>query len=404
MKILFSLSEATETIRHNKFRTFLTMLGMNIGVGAIIAIISIGLMARTSIMEGVGELGAALIIVQPEYKSYDDQERPLRLAPEDGTNLARLFPEETVLPYLQGSADTSARGLTNGEQVFGVGEDYNLVWNRELEAGRFFGPEDHHLRRKVAVIGSRIARKYFGTGEAVGETLRVGAQVYTVVGVLNERGRETMNDGTGDTTIYLPLETYQSFFNHGWYGRPYLNYLLIRVENMDRINEIVSKTEIYLFSRYGFKNGEPRFRVSKSQDDINTFNKVFDVITLVISLIAGLSLLVSGMGIMNIMLVAITERTREIGIRKSLGARRRDILEQFLIEAIIICLLGGGIGVILGMLISFLVALSQSWSYLVPLFSVAAGLGVSLAIGLFFGIYPAMRAARMDPIKALSRD
>lgn len=257
MKLIFSLSEATETIRHNKMRTILTMLGMNIGVGAIIAIISIGLMARTSIMEGVGELGAALVVVQPEWRSYDDGENPVRLAPEDAAALQNLLTDAAVLPYLRGQEGVSAEGVSAPGEVIGIGAAYNQVWSRQLESGRFLESGDHRFRRKAAVLGSRTARKYFGSDDPVGESLRVGNQVYTVVGVLAERGRETMSDGSDDATIFVPLETYLGFFDHSWYGRPYLNYAILKIENMARLDQMVSAAEVYLFSKYGLKGGAP---------------------------------------------------------------------------------------------------------------------------------------------------
>ncbi|MBN2627376.1 MAG: FtsX-like permease family protein, partial [Spirochaetales bacterium] len=190
----------------------------------------------------------------------------------------------------------------------------------------------------------------------------------------------------------------------GYYGMPYLSRCRVNVGDVSHIGGTTNLIKGYLIRRYGYLRGEPRFTVELAKQSLDQFNKVFSIITTVISLIAGISLLVSGIGIMNIMLVAITERTREIGIRKALGAKREDILLQFLTEAVIICLLGGGIGVFLGMGITFLVALAQKWNFLVPLFAVGAGLGISLAIGMFFGLYPAARAAKLPPVEALTRE
>jgi putative ABC transport system permease protein len=166
----------------------------------------------------------------------------------------------------------------------------------------------------------------------------------------------------------------------------------------------ISIIDRYLLARYGTYEGEPRFIVHKAEENINTFNKIFSVITTAISLIAGISLLVSGIGIMNIMLVTVTERTKEIGIRKAVGAKRADILSQFLIEAVIVCMIGGGIGVFIGLGISWAVASLQSWRYIMPLYAITLGIGVSAAIGLFFGIYPATKASRLDPVIALTKE
>ena len=167
---------------------------------------------------------------------------------------------------------------------------------------------------------------------------------------------------------------------------------------------VSSQVDRYLEAVYDTIEGKPRFVVRRAEENIQTTNRVFDVVTTVITLIAGISLVVGGIGIMNIMLVTVTERTREIGIRKALGARRRDILAQFLIESIIICLIGGGLGIVLGVGITAVVSVVQGWEYLLPWFAIAVGLVVSISIGLFFGIYPAIKAARLDPVVALSKE
>lgn len=404
MKLLFGIVEAGETIRHNKLRTILTMLGMNIGVASIISIIAIGLMTRSSIMESTGILGASQLTVNPEWQHYSGEEMVTQLTPDDARYLQEFIPEATVLPYLIGYEAISAQGLTEEERVMGVSSSYNEVWMWQIASGRFLDAGDFQLRRKAAVLGSRAVNQYFSETDPLGKTIHIGKTPYTVVGVLQPRGKAVTNDGSDDSTIFIPLQTYQIFYDYSWYGKPYLDQMIIKVNNLENLDTIVSAVEIYLFSKYGLIGDKNRFNVSRNQDQINTVNKVFDVITLVISLIAGLSLLVSGMGIMNIMLVGITERIREIGIRKSLGATMWDILEQFLMEAIIICLLGGGVGVILGLLVSSLVAIWQGWAFILPVSGILAGLGISIGIGVFFGIYPAMRAARMDPVRALSRD
>jgi putative ABC transport system permease protein len=177
-----------------------------------------------------------------------------------------------------------------------------------------------------------------------------------------------------------------------------------KVNDLADLDFVSSRISQYLGSRYGELSGKPRFVVKKAESNIQTTNKVFDIITTVITLIAGISLVVGGIGIMNIMLITVTERTKEIGIRKALGARRRDILAQFLIESVIICLIGGGIGIILGVGITAVVSVAQRWEYLLPWASIIVGLAVSLSIGLFFGIYPALKASRLDPVVALTKE
>lgn len=402
--LLYLFREAWDTIGHNKMRTFLTMLGMNIGVGAIIAIISLGLMARESIMAEVGEMGASMVWIYPDREAYQDWERVIRLTPEDGDNLKAMLPKDTIMPSLRQNLSVTARGKSREHRIYGVDGEYNRVWQFGLPSGRFINHDDNQFKRKSAVIGNRAAQYFFGDESPLGKNIIIQDRVFTIIGVREEPKQGIISDGSDGNTFYIPYETFRGFHDYGWYGQPYLNSLQINITDIGNINRSTSLIENYLIRKYGFIRGESRFIVEQAKQSLDQFNKIFSIITTVISLIAGISLLVSGIGIMNIMLVAITERTREIGIRKALGAQRRDILLQFLIEAIIICLLGGGIGVILGMALTFLVALSQSWNFLVPLFAVASGLGVSFLIGLAFGIIPASQASRLPPVEALSKE
>jgi len=402
--LFYLFAEAWETIRHNRMRTFLTMLGMNIGVGAIIAIISLGLMARESIMAEVGEMGATMIWIYPDRNIYEEWEKVIRLTPEDGENLALMLPDDQVMPSFVNDEPVSARGKSGQKRMIGVTGNYNDVWKLPLRSGRFISEEDNRLRRKAAVLGDRAATDLFGDADPLGENILIDNRVFRVIGVLGEREQGIMSDGTDGEHVFIPYETYGGFFNYSYYGMPYLSRCRVNVGDVSHIGGTTNLIKGYLIRRYGYLRGEPRFTVELAKQSLDQFNKVFSIITTVISLIAGISLLVSGIGIMNIMLVAITERTREIGIRKALGAKREDILLQFLTEAIIICLMGGGIGVLLGMGITSLVALIQSWNFLVPLFAVGAGLGISLAIGMFFGLYPAARAAKLPPVEALTRE
>jgi putative ABC transport system permease protein len=196
----------------------------------------------------------------------------------------------------------------------------------------------------------------------------------------------------------------ESLMNWRRFGGPRILSLDIQVNDVADLDYTVTILERFLEARYGRHNDEPRFIVHKAEENIDTFNRIFGIVSTVISLIAGISLLVSGIGIMNIMLVTVTERTKEIGIRKAIGAKRSDVLIQFLIEAVIICLIGGGIGILVGLLIAFGVAGTQGWRYVMPVYAIALGIGVSATIGLFFGMYPAVKASRLDPVVALTKE
>jgi putative ABC transport system permease protein len=213
-----------------------------------------------------------------------------------------------------------------------------------------------------------------------------------------------VDDGSDDDTAFVPWEVLADLTPWDIYGGPRVMRIYLKVHDLADLDFTASQVGQYLSTKYGTIDGQARFTVRKAEDSINTTNRVFDVITTVITLIAGISLVVGGIGIMNIMLITVTERTREIGIRKALGAKRRDILAQFLIESIIICMIGGGIGILLGIAITLLVSVVQAWQYLLPWSSIGIGLAVSITIGLFFGIYPALKASRLDPVVALTKE
>jgi putative ABC transport system permease protein len=202
----------------------------------------------------------------------------------------------------------------------------------------------------------------------------------------------------------VPHEALSSIYDWSAFGGPRVLSVHFKVRDLNDLDFATVRIGTYLEARYGLIRGQPRFTVRTAEENIQTTNKIFGIITTVITLIAGISLLVGGIGIMNIMLVTVTERTQEIGIRKALGARRADILGQFLIEALIICLIGGGLGILGGIGLTAVISALRGWGYLLPWLSIALGLGVSIAVGLFFGIYPALKAARLDPVAALTKE
>lgn len=404
MKLTIGLVEAFDMIRHNRMRTFLTMFGMNVGVAAIIAVVSLGAMARTEIMREVDSIGASLMWTYPQWDLYEDDWslfKPLRYS--DAGNLEYILGDVLVCPYLSGNEDFAYGGFHDTVNIMGTDESYFDIWDHPLSRGRYFSARDAADIHNVAILGARTARGFFGSGNPLGETVLISGRPFTVIGVLEARGQSMMGDGTDDSTVYVPVERYLPFRDGGSGSAGAIDTLFLKLTDLSRMEEVRSVLKGYLIAEYGLFDGQERFRVEAAEDQIKTFNKIFSIITLVISLLAGISLLVGGIGIMNIMLVSISERTREIGIRKSLGARRRDILGQFLVEAIVICLLGGGIGLLIGAGFSALVGATQSWPFLLSPGAVILALGLSTAVGLFFGIYPAVKASRMDPVDALSK-
>ncbi|MFP4484094.1 MAG: ABC transporter permease [Spirochaetota bacterium] len=404
MKIGEGFRESWDTISHNKLRTFLTMLGMNIGVAAVIAIMASGLMARSAIMSGVESIGAALIWITPNREAYEQASDRVFLKPTDLTDMRGLVDNALFSPLLRSNEAVSYRGFEDPNAVYGVMPSYPSIRQHQVARGRFITDRDVQEQAKVAVLGTDAAEIYFGSDDPLGSAVRIGPHIFTVVGVMSERERSFVNDGSDDETIYIPYPVKESMMDWTRYGGPRVLSLDIQVNDIDDLDYTVGLVERFLDARYGTVNGEPRFTVHKAEENIDTFNRIFGIITTVISLIAGISLLVSGIGIMNIMLVTVTERTKEIGIRKAIGAKRLDVLAQFLIEAVIICLIGGGIGIVLGIAVAFAVAATQNWQYVMPLYAIVLGIGVSVAIGLFFGIYPASKASRLDPVVALTKE
>ena len=392
-------------IIHNKLRTFLTMLGMNIGVAAVIAIMAAGLMARTAIMSGVEDMGATLIWITPNWDLYENRSERVYLRLDDVENLRSLVDDVSVSIDVSERLQFAYLGMEDTIRVKGVTGGYLAIWGWRLGAGRFITGEDVSLRRKVAVVGYDVAETFFHGEDPIGKFVKIGERSAEIIGVMARRNRGAfVSDGTDDDTVYMPYPIVSSMKNWLSYGGERVLNVNVQVTEVGNLGFVVEAFERYLSARYEDVGGEPRFVVHTAEENINTFNRIFTIVTTVISLIAGISLLVSGIGIMNIMLVSVTERTREIGIRKAVGAKRKDVMVQFLIEAVIICLIGGGVGIVVGLGIAFAIASFQSWRYVMPVYAIALGLGVSVSIGLFFGLYPAMKASRLDPVVALSKE
>jgi putative ABC transport system permease protein len=367
---------------------------------------AIGLMGRGAIMKGIENIGSSLLWVQANSKAYPRGMSPLLMKPEDLGVLRELTRDTAWLsPILRSTYSVGYRGYQNLGAVYGVWDAYDRIWPRALSTGRFISREDVDLRRRVIVLGRNAAKAFFSSeDDALGKSVTFAGKNFTVVGVMAKKERSPIDDGSDDDTCLVPYQALESVTNWDAFGGPRVQRVYLKVRELADLDFVSSQVGQYLSTKYGEYQGKPRFKVSKAEDNIQTTNKVFDVITIVITLIAGISLVVGGIGIMNIMLVTVTERTKEIGIRKAVGARRRDILAQFLIEAVIICLIGGGMGIILGVAITALVSAIQKWAYLLPWFSIGIGLGVSIVIGLFFGIYPSLKAARLDPVVALTKE
>jgi len=397
--------ESFETIRPTKLRTLLTMLGMNIGVAAVIAVMSTGLMGRSAIMRGIESIGSTLVWVRANRDAYSSAQDTQYMKPEDVDVLSRLVAPAWTTPLLRGQYGLGYRGDQQIATVYGVWADYLPIWARSAQSGRFVSADDQSHLKRVVVLGQNTARALFVTEEdSLGKSVTLGGRDFTVIGVMAKKQRSPIDDGSDDDTCYIPYGVAESMYDWSAYGGARVFQIYFKAREVSELDYVSSQVSQYLANRYGDYQGSPRFVVRMAEDNIQTTNKVFDIVTIVVTLVAAISLLVGGIGIMNIMLVTVTERTMEIGVRKAIGAKRLDIMAQFMIEAIIICLIGGGVGILLGIGLTAIVSVARGWAYLLPWFSIVLGLSVSIAIGLFFGIYPAAKAASLDPVVALTKE
>jgi putative ABC transport system permease protein len=383
----------------NKMRTALTMLGIIIGVAAVIAMVSLGEGAKEQVIESITRFGTNLLRVRPgaaklghvrtgsvETLTTGDAEA-IRKEVRGITLLSPSVANMAQVKYANRNATTVVTGST---------PEFSEINNFPVRDGRFFDYADVKLMKRVAAIGTTVKTALFGDGPALGEEIKVEGQGFVVIGVMESKGQTSWYDP--DDQIFVPITTSQRRL----FTQESVNDIYIQVEGVERIDEVKASVERILRKRHRIRPGaDADFSVRDFTEFIETLKKTTRTFTILLSGIAAVSLLVGGIGVMNIMLVSVTERTREIGVRMAVGARRRDILRQFLIEAVVMAVTGGVIGIGLGFVMGALVAHFGGWRTSVTPYSVALGFFFSALVGVVFGIYPAMKAARLDPIVAL---
>ncbi|MBI2756377.1 MAG: ABC transporter permease [Chloroflexi bacterium] len=409
---------ALRALGANKLRTTLTMLGIVIGVGAVIALMSIGKGAQASVTASIQSQGTNLLFIRPGASSQGGVRQAggaPTLTIEDADAIAASIPTVSgVAPELGTVAQLLVRGQNWNTRVTGTNDEYPTVRNTNVASGEWFSRQQMDSRSLVIVLGDTVAKQLFPDQDAIGELVRVSAggrtgSQFRVIGVTEAKGGSSF--GNQDDQVYVPVTTLQArlFAQRNARGAP--NVSTINVQMVNENAQAATIADIGELLRARHKVVQDDFTVQSQQDILNTLGQVLGTFTLLLGAIAGISLVVGGIGIMNIMLVSVTERTREIGIRKAVGARRKDILTQFLVESVVVSVLGGAIGVAMGTGISQLISriqvpaqgggAPQSLTTQVGLDSVLLAFGVSAAVGLFFGIYPATRASRLHPIEAL---
>ncbi|MBE2235005.1 MAG: ABC transporter permease [Anaerolinea sp.] len=413
MSIVESLRVAMRGLSANKLRAMLTMLGIIIGVGAVITLLSVGKGVENLIREQLQGAGTNLLFVVPvNVNNNTGPPSTHRFEPSltqsDYAAISDPFNVPLVVraaPEVNTAADVTYQRNSLNLQVSGVTYDYQAVRNSFVGEGNFISDQDVAARSRVAVLGVRAMERLFDADEyAIGRTIKINNIPFEVIGIMQEKGGGAF--GSEDDLVYVPLTTMQerlmpNFRNSR--GEPLLSTIYTQVVAEEQMDEARQQIEELLRQRHNIQfRGDDDFTVINQADLVAIFGQITGVITLFLGAIAAISLLVGGIGIMNIMLVSVTERTREIGIRKAVGARRRDILLQFLIEAMVLSLIGGLIGIGLGWAGAVLItSLQDDLTAVVTAQSVLLATGFSLAVGLFFGIYPATRAAGLNPIDAL---
>jgi putative ABC transport system permease protein len=405
MELGRSVIEALDSLSSNKVRSGLTILGIVIGVGAVIAMLSIGAGAQNTITGSISGIGTNLLFVMRGGGEDVRNPKPLTLGDAEALRDSFMAPSVIgVAPTLQGSLEISYLGEGDYVATFGVIPEHALVRNIDLAEGEFINETQYLGRAAVAVLGPDVVETLFGRREGVlGETVRIEGQPFRVIGVTVAKGGQ--GPSNEDNQIYVPLTTAQTRLIRRS-TRDRVDIILVQAISAEAVSAAEQEVANILRARHKTRVGEDDFTIFTQESFLDIANQITNVFTIFLGGVAGISLLVGGIGIMNIMLVSVTERTREIGLRKAVGARKRDIMLQFLTESALLSLMGGLIGIALGWALSELVGFiaTQSNADINPVVGLDAVLLATIfsaAVGLFFGWYPAKRAADLEPVEAL---
>jgi putative ABC transport system permease protein len=408
MKNLLGLLRSVFTgISTHKLRSFLTMLGIVIGVGAVIILMSVGKGTTAQIVSNLSTLGTNLVYVRPGSTSSAGVRTGFgsatTLTLEDAEAIAAEVANITaVAPYSNSMSQVVAGSENMRVQIIGVTADYQQAYELQVTEGDFINQSQYDRKSKVAVIGPDVSTTLFGEDDPVGQKIRMSNTVFTIIGILQSKGSSMMS--STDEAILIPLSTLQGIMQRSitTTGLHTVNSITLLVTDKNMISTVKEDVTFLLQERHNIAlDADNDFTVTSMDDLISTISASSDSLTLLLGAIAGISLLVGGIGVMNIMLVSVLERTREIGIRKALGARERDIWAQFLIEAAFLTFTGGIIGVAIGWGGSYFINYMGWMKTAITADIIILAVSVSVGIGIFFGFYPAWNASRLDPIQAL---
>lgn len=397
-----SITIALRALLSNKMRSILTMLGIIIGVGAVIAMVSVGLGVREKVQNSIASLGSNMLIVMPGAASSQGVRSAsgssITLVTGDADYIRKTVSGiDYVAPSVSKQYQLIAGNQNWTTTVQGITPDYMAIRSLTVGSGSFVTERDITARNRIAVLGATVAQNLFGSVNPVGQSVRINNTPYQVVGVLDSKGQSTMGQDQDDI-VMIPLTTAQERL----IGINYVHSINIQVTKMEAMDAVQEKITMILRQQHKITGTkEDDFTVRNLTSIMEMATETTGTITMLLGSIAAISLLVGGIGIMNIMMVSVTERTREIGIRKALGATYRDIMLQFLLESIVIGLIGGIGGILLGIASAYAISVIGGLNTVISVLSILVSFGFSIAIGLFFGIYPARKAALLDPIEAL---
>ena len=406
-----ALRISTAALLTNKARSFLTMLGIIIGVGAVVMIMSLGAGAQSLIISQIKGLGGNLIGILPGKSETDGPPATVMgvaittLKDDDLEAIRRQVPNIIGAVGYSRSLATASWGQNSYDtNINGCSIDYLKVEGGEVAVGRFFTNEEDRDMAKVAVLGTTVKQELFGDSDAVGRIIKIKKQPFEVIGVMAPRG--TVAFVNYDDQIHVPLKTAQKVIG----GVNHLSFIRVKADSEKSVDEVISETTLVLRDRHDIKDPsgqEDDFSVRSMEAALDMIITITNALKYFLIAMAAISLLVGGIGIMNIMLISVNERTREIGLRKAVGANTRDIIWQFLIEAMSLTLIGGAVGTILGAIGSWLISLvvrdlGYDYEFIISVSSVLLALSVSTLVGLIFGLYPARQASRLEPVEALS--